>query len=93
MGNRGMPPPGLWSVRNGVVGGFWGPSRTLISFPSSVLGSQYLEHGTEPMKTSAYDAEGLEAGVRDLSAQWRGTPLRALRTVVVGSARTPSRSG
>ncbi|MBK8232057.1 MAG: hypothetical protein IPK72_16115 [Candidatus Eisenbacteria bacterium] len=80
--------PGLWSVRNGVVGGFWGPSRTLISFPSSVLGSQYLEHGTEPMKTSAYDAEGLEAGVRDLSGAVARHPLRALRTVVVGSART-----
>lgn len=80
--------PGAWSVRNGLAGGFWGPSRTLISFPSSVLGSQYLDHGQEPMKTSAYDAQGLEAGVRDLSGAVARHPLRALRTVAVGSART-----
>ncbi|MFN8549547.1 MAG: hypothetical protein U0527_16630 [Candidatus Eisenbacteria bacterium] len=77
-----------WSIRNGVVGGFWGPSRTIVSFPSSSLGTQYLVRGIEPMKTSAYDTRGFRAGVADILEGVAHRPAAATRTLLAGSART-----
>ncbi len=79
---------GAWSIRNGVEAQFWGPSRTLVSFPSSIFGSDYLEHGIEPMKTSAYDEEGFGAGMKDMASAVVRHPWRAVREVVIGSGRT-----
>ncbi len=80
--------PAAWSVRNGIEGGFWEISKTLPSFLSSVHGSQYIENGIEPVKTSTYDTHGLASGLADAGGAIARHPLRAARTLGVGMART-----
>ncbi len=80
--------PAAWSVRNGIEGGFWEISKTLPSFLSSVHGSQYLEDGIAPMKTSTYDTRGLASGLADAGGAIARHPLRVARTLGVGMART-----
>lgn len=80
--------PAAWTIRNGFQAEFWGVSRTAFSFPSSVLGSQYLENGTEPMKTSAYDEGGVGTGLADIGLAVVRNPLRAAKVIGVGMART-----
>ena len=69
--------PLVWSVSNGIKTGFWGVSKTVLSYPSSVLGGQYLEDGVEPIKTSAYDEHGFATGLADMAMAVGRNPLRA----------------
>jgi 4-amino-4-deoxy-L-arabinose transferase-like glycosyltransferase len=80
--------PAAWTVRNGTQAGFWGVSRTTFSYPSSVLGSQYLENGTEPMKTSAYDTGGVGTGIADMGRAIARNPFRAAKAIAIGTGRT-----
>jgi 4-amino-4-deoxy-L-arabinose transferase-like glycosyltransferase len=80
--------PAAWAVHNGVRTGFWGVSKTSLSYPSSVLGSRYLETGIEPMKTSSYDESGFAAGIADMAGAVKRNPILAARTIAVGIGRT-----
>lgn len=54
--------PGLWSVHNGVAHGYWGVSKTGVSFACSAYGEPYLAARVQTRSPNLYDKGDLTAG-------------------------------
>lgn len=53
--------PGLWMLHNGVAHGYWGISKTGVSFVGSAYGEEYLGAGVQKRGSSPYDKGDLTA--------------------------------
>jgi len=80
--------PSLWTLHNGVRHGYWGLSKSALSYASSVYGHAPLSRGTPDMKTSLYD-QTVDANSTfiDILHGVREHPLDAVRVLASGLAR------
>jgi hypothetical protein len=75
--------PAAWTIRNGVEGGYWGPSKTPLSFLSSIYGTQQdtaFESGT-----NTFDTKGSVAAIEDLTVALQERPGSAATTLLRGA--------
>jgi hypothetical protein len=77
--------PSLWVIRNGVVGGYWGISKTGMSYVSSVYGSATDESGPEIGKVSVFDHHGTLSALRDVTTHAAHRPGEAVVELVHGT--------
>ncbi len=53
--------PGIWMLHNGIEHGYWGISKTGVSFAYSAYGEQYLAARVETESLNSYDTGNLTA--------------------------------
>ena len=78
-----------WSLRNGLVADYWGPSRTIMSFLGSTFSEAHLSQGSQSGYPTPYDeGDTWLTALRAVSAQIVSHPRETAEVLLTGLGRT-----